>query len=167
MKEKSYAGYYFLIAVVVVYAVVGMLQPQVLVPSLLFSLGIVEKIIPVFIMVFGLMAVVNYYATPKVVAKHFSKAAGIKRWALAVLGGTISTGPIYMWYPMLRELKERGVNYGFIATFLYNRAIKPPLIPVIIYYFGIKFTVVLTGMMILFSILQGLIIEKIEEGGVL
>ena len=85
-----------------------------------------------------------------------------RKWLFAILGGIISTGPIYMWYAMLRELKEKGVGYGFIATFLYNRAIKPPLIPVIIYYFGLKFTIVLTGVMIIFSVLQGMIIEKLE-----
>ena len=66
---------------------------------------------------------------------------------------------------MLKELKERGVNYGFISTFLYNRAIKPALIPLMIYYFGLNFTIILTFVMIVMSVIQGFIFEKLEEGG--
>ena len=111
--------------------------------------------------------VVNYYITPKAVNKYLGKTSGLKRWVIAIIGGIISTGPIYMWYPMLKELKKKGVNYGFISTFLYNRAIKPPVIPMIIFYFGLSFTIILTIVMIIMSVIQGLIFEKLEEGGYL
>ncbi len=96
------------------------------------------------------------------VNKHLSKSSGMKRWFIAILGGLISTGPIYMWFPMLREMKDNGVSYGFIACFLYNRAVKPPLIPVMIFYFGLKFTLVLGFVMIFMSIIQGILFEKME-----
>lgn len=89
------------------------------------------------------------------------KEKGVKGWLIAIGGGILSTGSIYMWYPLLKDLKEKGVRYGFISVFLYNRAIKIPLIPIIITYFGVKFVVVLTLVMVFVSIIQGLIIEKI------
>lgn len=94
-------------------------------------------------------------------------SSGFTRWLIAVGGGIISTGPIYMWYPMLKELKREEVQYGFIATFLYNRAIKPPLIPMMIAYFGWKYTVVLAVVMATISVIQGIMFEKIEGGGFL
>jgi uncharacterized membrane protein YraQ (UPF0718 family) len=66
-----------------------------------------------------------------------------------------------MWYPLLSELEEQGVRKGLIAAFLYNRAIKIPLLPMIIVYFGLLFTVVLTIVMMIISVVQGLIIEKL------
>ena len=161
-SEKSYIGWYFLLVVIILYLVTIFLKFDAILPSLNFSLKILISVIPIFILVFIIMIVVNYYITPKSVNKYLGKSSGLKRWVIAIIGGIISTGPIYMWYPMLKELKKKGVNYGFIATFLYNRAIKLPLIPMIIFYFGLKYTIILMIVMILFSILQGMIIEKME-----
>lgn len=108
------------------------------------------------------MSITNYFITPKLVTKYF-KESGIKKWIFVTVGGILSTGPIYMWYPLLAELKEKGVTYGSIATFLYSRAIKIPLFPVIIFYFGFKYVVILTVIMISVSIIQGLIINKIVK----
>ncbi len=158
--EKSYIGYYFLIVVVILYAIVFLINPIKISESLNFTIKIFKQIIPLFVIVFGLMVIINQFVTPKRISKYLGEEAGIKRWFIAIGAGIISTGPIYMWYPMLKELRKKGVNNGFIATFLYNRAVKPPLIPMIIYYFGIKFTVILTIVMIICSVIQGLIIEK-------
>ena len=162
-SEKSYLGWYFFIVVVIIYLITSIFEFDAILPSLNFSLKILINVIPIFILVFIIMIVANYYITPKAVNKYLGKTSGLKRWVIAIIGGIISTGPIYMWYPMLKELKKKGVNYGFIATFLYNRAIKLPLIPMIIFYFGLSFTIILTIIMIIMSIIQGLIFEKLEE----
>jgi len=160
-------GWYFLGIVILFYVITGVFNLNLIFKSFIFTLKIIKNIIPVFIIVFSLLVFVNYYINPKTIAKYLGKSSGIKRWFFAVIGGIISTGPIYMWYPMLKELRNHGVNYGFISTFLYNRAVKPALIPLLIFYFGLKFTIILTGVMIVMSVLQGIIFEKMEEGGVL
>ncbi len=66
-----------------------------------------------------------------------------------------------MWYPLLSDLKDKGLNYGLISCFLYNRAIKIPLIPLAIIYFGFKYIFILTIVMIFISIIQGILIDKI------
>jgi len=162
MSEKSYSGWYFLLTVIVIYIFVGIFKIGAIFPSLEFSLKIIMNIIPVFILVFVIMTATNYFISPKIVSNYLSKSSGMKRWLIAIIGGILSTGPIYMWYPMLKELKNKGVGYGFLATFLYNRAIKPPLIPVIIYYFGLKFTLILMLVMIIMSVFEGIIFEKME-----
>jgi len=164
-SERGRGGWYFLSIVIILYGIVWLLCADAVLPSMMFSLSIVVNIIPVFVMVFAIMALANYYITPKSVARYMSKTAGIKRWIIAIIGGIISTGPIYMWYPMLKQLKAKGLSYGFIATFLYNRAIKTPLIPMIIFYFGLKFTVILTVVIVIMSVIQGMIFERLEGGG--
>ena len=52
---------------------------------------------------------------------------------------------------------------SLIAVFLYNRAVKPALIPLMIYYFGLSYLIVLTIVMIIFSIINGILVEKILE----
>jgi uncharacterized membrane protein YraQ (UPF0718 family) len=78
-----------------------------------------------------------------------------------IVAGIVSSGPLYVWYPLLAELRDKGVGYGYLAAFLYNRAIKVPLLPVAIFYFGLKYIVVLTTLMIVFSIIQGIFINRI------
>jgi len=163
-SEQSNVGWYFLLVVIILYLITGFFKFDAILPSLNFSLKILISVIPIFILVLIIMIIVNYYITPKSVNKYLGKSSGLKRWLIAIIGGIISTGPIYMWYPMLKELKKKGVNYGFIATFLYNRAIKLPLIPMIIFYFGLTFTIILSIIMIIMSVIQGLIFEKLEEG---
>ena len=110
-----------------------------------------------------LMIILNYFMTPERMKRYISKESGKKRWFFAIVLGIISTGPIYAWYPMLNDVQKQGKNNGFIAAFLYNRAVKPALLPLMIYYFGLKFVVVLTFVMIILSVMQGVIVEKITE----
>jgi len=165
--KVEYAGYYFLLLVILAYLITGFINTGAVLSSLHFSLQIGLKLVPVFILVFLLMTAFNYLLSPERLKRHMEKFSGIKGLLIAVVGGIISTGPIYMWYPMLRELKRKGIGYGFIATFLYNRAVKLPLIPVMIFYFGLKYTVVLSLVMISVSVLLGFLFEKMERGGIL
>ncbi|MEA2074619.1 MAG: hypothetical protein U9O85_02630 [Euryarchaeota archaeon] len=65
-------------------------------------------------------------------AKYAGEGSGIKGWFLAISAGIISHGPIYIWYPLLKELRDRGMRSGLIAAFMYSRAIKIPLLPYIV-----------------------------------
>lgn len=75
----------------------------------------------------------------------------------------LSHGPIYLWYPLLKELRNQGMRSGLVAVFLYNRAIKIPLLPLMVYYFGAIFVVVLLIYMIIASMVEGEIIEMIVK----
>ena len=66
-----------------------------------------------------------------------------------------------MWYPLIDELRKNGMRDSLAMVFLYNRAIKIPLMPMIILYFGMPFLVVMSVLMIIFSIINGYIGEKI------
>jgi len=156
-------GIYFMIFVLAVYFLISLFNIDLIFSSLQFSFLIFKNILPAFILIFILMIIINYYIHPKQVDNLIGKSAGIKRWAFAVIGGIISTGPIYLWYPLLKDLNKRGVSHGFIATFLYNRAIKIPILPLFIFYFGIEYAVVLMIVMILASLVQGFIFEAIEK----
>jgi uncharacterized membrane protein YraQ (UPF0718 family) len=86
---------------------------------------------------------------------------GAKKWLFAVVSGIISTGPIYVWYPLLSDLKEKGVSNGLISCFLYTRPVKLPLLPIAIYYFGWQFVLVLVLALVAVSVIQGKIIDSL------
>jgi len=160
-SEKSYTGWYFLLIVIAIYIIVLFIAPEKVLKSLGVFVGIIIKVIPIIILVFILMAITNYFIKPSFLVKFMGKKSGVLGWIIAIITGIISTGPIYMWYPLLADLKKKGVRQGLIATFLYNRAIKIPLLPMIILYFGLPYTIILTIVMMIISVIQGLIIEKL------
>lgn len=151
----------FLIITIIIYAVVALVHRNVFFHALSTFLNLFFRIIPVLIMVFGIIFLLNLFIEPKNVSNLLGKGAGVRGWMIAIFGGILSTGPIYLWYPLLSDLKEKGMRDLFIATFLYNRAVKIPLLPMMIFYFGVKFTVILTIYMVLFSMINGFCVERL------
>jgi len=123
------------------------------------SMDILYDILPVLALVIAMMALANYFLKPKQVARHLGAGSGAKGWLLASLAGIVSHGPIYVWYPLLQELQDKGMRPGLTATFLYNRAVKIPLLPVMIYYFGVTYVAVLMATMVGASLAEGKLID--------
>lgn len=163
VSQRSPIGNYFFLIVILIYLIIFLIKPEAISPSLKFFINLLKTIIPVFIIVFILIALINYFIEPKTLVKHLGKSVKAKGWIISIITGIISTGPIYMWYPLLSDLQKHKIRNGFIAAFLYCRAIKPALLPIMIFYFGLQFTIILTIVMIIMSILQGYTLEKIME----
>ena len=156
-------GLSFLGIVVIFYLVLSFFNPEKIFRSLHASLDIIIQILPILVLVIFMMGVTNYFLKPKTVSKYLGSKSGIKGWILAISIGILSHGPIYVWYPLLKDLRDHGMRPGLVAVFLYNRAIKIPLLPVIIFYFGIGFVIILSFYMIIASVIEGKIIEIIEH----
>lgn len=162
-KWGKYYGVYFLVAVISLYPILFLFYPGGIYNALKVSGNIFIRIIPVLLLVILFMALIDYLLHPKTVAKYVGKGSGLKGWLLAVSTGIISHGPIYVWYPLLKELRDQGMRSGLIAAFLYCRAIKIPLLPLMVYYFGILFVIVLLPCIVIASLIEGEIIEIIES----
>jgi hypothetical protein len=158
-KTRIPKPWYFLIIVMIAYITLLISNKDSFYSCIYFFGELLLKIIPIFVTVFVLMVFTNYFITQKFIIKH-TKKKGIKKWFFIIIGGILSSGPVYMWYPLLADLKNKGLSEGFIACFLYNRAIKLPLLPLIILYFGWKFVIVLSLIMIAASVIQGIIINN-------
>ncbi len=89
----------------------------------------------------------------------------MRGWAIAIGTGILSHGPIYVWFPFLRDLRDQGMRSGLIAAFLYNRGIKIPLLPIMVYYFGLAFVGILVVYMVVASVVLGKLIEVLEGSG--
>lgn len=117
------------------------------------------EILPMLLVVFVLMVLINLFLKPAVLVKYMGKDAGVKGWIIAIIAGIISVGAIYLWFPILKNMMDKGARPGLVATFLYNRGIKLPWLPLMIFYFGMKYVIILTFVTILTSILQGIIMD--------
>ena len=164
LVKKIGAHWLFLIAVILLYLILGLWDLQITVAALKVFLDLLKKVLPVLGIVFALIFLSNLLLNPKIVSRYLGRGAKSSAWPVAVVAGILSMGPIYLWYPLLGELKAKGMRDALIAAFLYNRAVKIPLLPVMIYYFGLRVVVILTVFMILFSIANGLIVERVVRG---
>jgi uncharacterized membrane protein YraQ (UPF0718 family) len=162
-KKESFYGFYFLGAVILLYIVLFLITPGSIQKALRVSAEVFLQLIPILVLIIVAMGLLNYFVNPKTVSKYVGQGSGSKGWLLAISTGMLSHGPIYIWYPLLGELREQGMRSGLVAAFLYNRAIKLPHLPLMVYYFGTMFVVVLLMYMVIASIIMGKLIEMIEK----
>jgi uncharacterized membrane protein YraQ (UPF0718 family) len=145
----------FPIAVLVVYAILFLVSPDKAGQAIKSSGNVFLGMLIPLGLVFVIMLLINLFLKPAAVAKFLGKGSGIKGVVLSVVAGIISTGPIYAWYPLLKDLREKGAGESSIAIFLYNRAVKPFLLPVMIGYFGWIYVVILTIIVVVASVIVG------------
>lgn len=160
---QDHGKWYFLGIMILSYIVFNFFDSEKISRASQQTLKIFVNIAPIFLVVIILMVITGLMLNTQFILKHMKSSSGIKAWAFAIIGGMLSTGPIFLWLPLLSQLQEKGVENKFLITFLYNRAIKLPLLPILASYFGITYTIVLTIIMIITSIVQGIIIGNILE----
>ncbi len=159
--NKSKGKWYFLIAIFLLYLIIYFISGNNFILIGKFFIKLIFQILPIFFLVYVLMVLINYFINNEMLKKYLGEEAGIKGWVIAIIIGIISMGPIYMWYPLMKDLQEKGVKDKFLATFLYNRGIKLQWAPLLVLYFGWVFSLTLLVVMVFFSIPQGVITEKL------
>ena len=160
--KKGRGGWLFLVLVLITYGLFGLLDPVAMSRALSFSRHIMVQMFPILGLVFLLLFVANLVLKPKWIKRYLGSGSGLKGWIAATLGGMLSLGPIYPWYAMLSELRQKGMRNALIASFLYSRAVKLPLLPLMIHYFGLAYMFILCFYLVVFSIVSGIVIEKLS-----
>ncbi|WP_305907645.1 hypothetical protein Q9L42_014760 [Methylomarinum sp. Ch1-1] len=161
-QKNRYHGWTFLVLVLFAYGLVGILNPEASIRAPTFFRQSMGKLIPVLGLIFLLLLIANLVVDPKRISRYLGKQSGLQGWGMAVIGGIVSMGPIYAWYALLSELRQKGMREALIATFLCSRAIKPPLLPLMIHYFGVTYTWVLCLYLIIFAVINGLLVERLS-----
>ena len=142
----------FPVSVLVIYGILFSVFPDRAWLALKGSVAVFLRLLLPLALVFVVMLAFNLLLKPAQIVRFLGKNAGIKGIILSMAGGIISAGPIYAWYPLLAEVRKKGAGNIPIAVFLYNRAVKPFLLPVMIAYFGWAYVGTLTFLTMLASI---------------
>lgn len=118
-----------------------------------FCVAMFEKLAIPLCLAFAIMVVFNRFLSPALVARFLGTGSGLKGMLLSSLAGVLSMGPIYAWFPLFKNLKEKGAAVFIVANFIGCRSVKPALFPVLIGYFGWRFS----GAFVLMSLAGALI----------
>ena len=156
-------GKWFLLFVIALYALLFLFFPQKTLHALQSAGWLLLKISPILVLVVLINALINIFIDSKKLSYHLSRDRGVKAWIVALVAGILSHGPMYAWYPLIEDLKKKGLRDALIAMFFYARAVKLPILPLMIHYFGLKFAIVLNTYIIVGAILQGILVDELEK----
>lgn len=116
-------------------------------------------ILPAVMVLMGLFSV---FIPSDTVVKHLGKASGSRGFFLALLFGTLPTGPLYVAFPMASTLISKGARISNIVVFLSAWAcIKIPQEMVELQFLGPRFMLARLSLTIVFVGLVGLVIERL------
>jgi uncharacterized membrane protein YraQ (UPF0718 family) len=160
-KHSGTGGWLFLAVVLSAYGLSFLLSPDSTAEAFTFFHRIMRQVLPVLGLVFLLLFIANYLLTPAKIHKYLGTESGLEGWLASVVAGILSMGPVFAWYAVMAELQKNGMRNALIATFLYSRAVKLPLLPLMIYYFGSDYTLVLCLYLVAFSVINGILVERL------
>lgn len=162
-NKSSNGKWIFLGLVLVLFLIVSFIYPNKMEPILLMFKNLMLQILTILVLVYVIMLLTNYFVDNNKLKKYMGDDAGIKGLMISIISGILSVGPVYIWYPLMKDLQSKGVKNKYLAIFLYNRGIKIQWLPMLILYFGWKYSLTLLFMMALISIPQGIVTEKLIE----
>ena len=120
-------------------------------------------ILPAVMILMGLFAV---FVSQEQVVRYLGRASGIKGFLVAILLGSLPTGPLYVAFPLAAALLKKGARVSNIVIFLSAWAcIKIPQELVELQFLGIEFMASRLILTIVFVILMGVLVEKLMTLG--
>ena len=157
-KKSNNSSYIFLSIVALLYVILYFVNPDKTLIAFKYSFGIFKTVLPVLSMVLLFLVLFNMINEKKL-KNVVEKSPQFVQYLVMTAFGTFSHGPMYAWYPLMKGFHDKGISYGSIATFLYARGIKLAMMPALISFFGIKYTIVLTIYLLIFSNIQGIVVD--------
>lgn len=162
-SKKRLVRWAFVLLSVSLYGLVYVTAPDKAFFALKTSFRVICRITIPLLIAFTIKFFINLYISPRQMQKLLAGGLGIKGVIFSSLAGILSMGPIFAWYPLLKDFREKGMHDLYLANFLTTRAVKPFLLPVMIYYFGWLFSIVLNIMILLFSPLVAFLTSLLSE----
>ena len=157
-------GWWFLLSVLLLHLGVYLADTAWSAQSLTYFFTMLSRLLPAFGLMLLLLWLFNLFSKPRQWIRRLTRQPTAKSWLLAIAGGVLSLGPMMLWYPLLKELKGQGMHPALLAAFLYSRAIKIPMLPIMMHYFGAFYTGLFVVHILLFAILNGALMAWIEGG---
>ena len=162
-SSRISGGILFLIFILAVYSILFLFLPEKALMAAKESGKIIRTIIIPLLFVLTVTVCLNLFVHPGRIVRLLGKNTGIRGALLAAAAGIISMGPIYAWYPFLKEMLSRGAGVEPITVFLNCRSVKPVLLPVMVSFFGWTYTILLTFFMVTGAFATGRIMGYLWE----
>jgi uncharacterized membrane protein YraQ (UPF0718 family) len=151
----------FFLFVLIIYLVVLFVDLDNFVLAVKKAFNLFFSVLDVFFIVFCFMVLMGLFVKQKTMVKFFKSSKKFLNWIFVIGLGILSTGPIYMWYPLIEKFKKSGMKIRYQACLLYNRSVKIPLMYYFVLIFGFRVFLVMIVLQVVFSVINGFIVEFI------
>jgi len=162
-KVKSFKGLGFLVFVIFLYVILYFVNSAKTLKSIEHFIKNTWAVLPIFLIVILISALINYYFPKERLTKILQEKSGFQTYLVSLLAGSISMGPLFSWFPLLKNLKEKGLKDGVLVTFIYAKSIKLALLPVMIGFFGQVYSIIFMLFIAVAAVVQGLLYELIAK----
>jgi uncharacterized membrane protein YraQ (UPF0718 family) len=162
-RGRGAGGWIFLALVSAAYVVVAIARPELGQRAWGSFVELLQRVAPALLLVWILMFVVQLLLGRERIERWLGARSGARGWLLACASGVLAGGPIYPWYALLADLHGKGMRTPLVAVFLYSRALKLPLLPLMAHYFGGRFVAVLSLLIVVFAFVSGGIVMLLER----
>jgi uncharacterized membrane protein YraQ (UPF0718 family) len=160
-KPRRPGAWLFLAGVLLAWLAAAVLAPARVGPALDLFRQLLGEVLPALGLVFVLLFLANLFAERPWIERHLGREAGVRAWLVALAAGVLAAGPPWPWYALAGQFMRRGIAPGVAAAFLYARAVKLPLLPLLVHYFGLAYAVTLGIWLLLLAVLGGLAMERL------
>lgn len=150
----------FLIFMLFLYVIWFILSPELITNSIISTLSSLKELFPILLIAFIIIFIINAFLKPESIKKHLGKDSGIKWWIYTIIWSFFIMMPTYVILPMLWEFKTHGMKNSLLALFMNTRNLQLAFLPVMAYYFWLKFTVIIFILNLIFAIINALIIDR-------
>lgn len=122
------------------------------------------KVIKIAIAVFVIIGLIQVWLTPQQVSRVLGKQAGWKGLLLASSIPMLVGGSLFMIFPLMKTLREKGARIAAVLAFVSAWSGKAPLLPLEIEFLGWRFAVLRIVLVVPFAMACGILGELILEG---
>jgi len=162
-KRFRFRPWIFPVCVAGVYLILFVIMPERAWIGLRVSAHIFLQAILPLLLAFAMMFLLNRFIAPTHISKFLGGGAGAKGVFFSAIAGILSMGPIFAWYPFLATLRKKGASDFHLANFLSHRAVKPVMLPMMIVYFGWRFSLIFTFFCILSALVTAAIVGMLTR----
>jgi uncharacterized membrane protein YraQ (UPF0718 family) len=149
---------------ILIYGVFFHFFPDKTYTAFMKSFHIFEKLLLVLLIIFIFTVLSNLFINKDKIAKYFSNS--FRGYFTSLFASWLAMGPTYAWYPLLSTLKEKGIKDSVLVVFLFARGIKPIWFPLMIVFFGWKYTIIFVIVVSIFAVLQGFLYRYLFEDNI-
>ncbi len=161
--KKISGGMKFFLFMIFIYFIVYLFSKYLIIDALANTVMTFIKILPTLGLVFIIMIISNLYIKKGKIQKHLGYESGLRGWIFAILAGIFIAGAPYILFPLLGDLKKQGMKDSLMAVFLYNRNVKIPFFPISILYFGLAYTIIISLLIVILSVFNGILVGKMTS----
>lgn len=159
---KNIKKYALVVLILLVFIGLALTQPDTAIRSTLVMWDYFKEMALILPPVFILMGLMEVWIPKNQIQKWMGNKSGIKGMALALVLGTLPTGPLYVAFPMTATLIRKGASYTNMIIFLGSwAALKIPQLMIEVEFLGWQFAVMRFILTLAALIFIGLIIDII------